>query len=80
MSKEEIKKRCFDVVNTAVGPIEMEDKVKDLIDDLDFVEIVMEAELEFNCSIDEGEARVDDFHTVSDLVDWLADHVAKHPW
>jgi acyl carrier protein len=71
-----VRQRCFSVVNIIAPETEMDENVKGWLDDLDFVEIVMQAELEFDCTINEGETRIDDFEKVSDLVDWLVNNVA----
>lgn len=54
----------------------MDENVKGWLDDLDFIEIVMQAELEFDWTIKEWEKKIDDFEKVSDLVDWLVNNVA----
>lgn len=73
----DVRQRCFSVINIIAPETEMNENVKGWLDDLDFVEIVMQAELEFDCTINEGETRIDDFEKVSDLVDWLGNNVAK---
>jgi acyl carrier protein len=72
----DVRQRCLSVINTIAPDTEIDEQVKGWLDDLDFVEIVMEAELQFDCTIKEGETRIDDFEKVSDLVDWLASNVA----
>ena len=71
-----VRQRCLSVINTIVPTTELDEQVKGWLDDLDFIEIVMEAELQFDCKIEEGETRIDDFEKVSDLVDWLVSNVA----
>lgn len=70
------RQRCLSVINTIAPTTELDEQVKGWLDDLDFVEIVMEVELQFDCMIEDGETRIDDFEKVSDLVDWLASNVA----
>lgn len=72
----DVKQRCFSVINIIAPQTEMYEDVKGWLDDLDFVEILIQAELEFDCTIKEGETRIDDFEKVSDLVDWLVKNVA----
>lgn len=72
----DVRQRCLSVINTIAPTTEMDENVKGWLDDLDFVEIVMQAELQFDCKIEEGETRIDDFEKVSDLVDWLVNNVA----
>ena len=36
----------------------------------------MEAELEFDCRIEEGETRIGDFYKVNDLINWMVTNVA----
>lgn len=72
----DIKQRCLSVINTIAPTTELNEQIKGWLDDLDFVEIVMEAELQFDCKIEEGETTIDDFEKVSDLVDWLVSNVA----
>ena len=72
----DVRQRCFSVINIIAPETEMGENVKGWLDDLDFVEIIMQAELEFDCRIKEGETRIDDFEKVSDLVDWLVNNVA----
>lgn len=72
----DVRQRCLSVINTIVPTTELDEQVKGWLDNLDFVEIVMEAELQFDCTIKEGETRIDDFEKVSDLVDWLVSNVA----
>ena len=71
-----VRQRCLSIIDTIVPDTEIEEQVKGWLDDLDFVEILMEVELQFDCTIEEGETRIDDFEKVSDLVDWLASNVA----
>lgn len=72
----DVRQRCLNVINIIAPTTELNEQVKGWLDDLDFVEIVMEAELQFDCKIEEGETVIDDFDKVSDLVDWLAFNVA----
>ena len=71
-----VRQRCLSVINTIAPTTELDEQLKGWLDDLDFVEIIMEAELQFDCKIEEGERGIDDFEKVSDLVDWLASNVA----
>jgi len=73
---QNVRQRCLSVINTIAPTTELDEQVKGWLDDLDFVEIVMETELQFDCKIEEGETRIDDFDKVSDLVEWLASNVA----
>ena len=73
---QNFRQRCLSVINIIAPTTELDEQVKGWLDDIDFVEIVMEAELEFDCIITEGKTRIDDFDKVSDLVDWLASNVA----
>lgn len=72
----DVRQRCFSVINIIAPETEMDENVAGWLDDIDFIEIVMQAELEFYCTIKEGETRIDDFEKVSDLVDWLVNNVA----
>lgn len=72
----DVKQRCFSVINIVAPETKMDDNIKGWLYDLDFVEIVMRAEIEFDCTIKEGETTIDDFEKVSDLVDWLVRNVA----
>ncbi len=72
----DVRQRCLSVINTIAPTTELDEQVKGWLDDLDFVEIVMEAEFQFDCKIEEGETRIDDFDKVSDLVDWITSNVA----
>ena len=72
----DVKQRCLSVINTIAPTTEIDGEVKGWLDDLDFVDIVMKAELQFDCEITEGETSIDDFDKVSDLVDWLSSNVA----
>lgn len=74
----DVRQRCLSLINTIAPTTEMYENVKGWLDDLDFVEIVMQAELQFDCKIEEGEIGIDDFEKVSDLVDWLVNNVTKH--
>ena len=74
----DVRQRLLNTIINIVGDIEEKDSVLDEgLDDLDFLEIVIEAELQFDCTIKEGQTRIDDFEKVSDLVDWLASNVIK---
>ena len=76
LSKTNVRQRCLSVINTIKPTTELDKQVEGWLDDLDFVEIVMEAEFQFDCKIEEGETRIDDFDKVSELVDWLVSNVA----
>jgi acyl carrier protein len=41
-------------------------------DDLDFVELVMKCEKEFNITINEEDKDVESFDTVKDFIDWVS--------
>jgi len=72
-----VRQRLLDAVINIVGDIEEKDNVFDeRLDDLDFVEIIMEVELVFDTTITEGDKRIDDFEKVKDLIDWLEPNVA----
>ena len=71
-----VMQRCFNVVNIIAPSTEIDENVKGWLDDLDFVEIVMETEKEFDCIIEEGDKRICDFDTIRDLVKWLSSNVA----
>lgn len=72
MTQEEIEERCFKVIKVMVPEAEYNDLIKGCIDDLDFIELLMDTEVEFDCSIDEGITSIDEFKTVKDLVEWVA--------
>ena len=72
----DVRQRFLSVINTIAPTTKLNEQVKGWLDDRDFVEILMEAELQFDCIIKEGETRIDDFDKVIDLVDWLASNVA----
>ena len=74
----DVRRRCLSLIKTIAPTTKMYENVKGWLDDLDFVEIVMQAELQFDCKIEEGEIGIDDFEKVSDLVDWLVSNVTKH--
>ncbi len=72
-----VRQRLLNCIIKIVGDIEEADNVMDeYLDDLDFVEIIMESELEFDVAIQEQDKRIDDFETVKDLIDWLENNVA----
>lgn len=67
----EIFERCFKVINYIAPETELNEKVHGWISEIDFIEIIMELEKEFDCSIEEGEIGVENFETVNDMVKWL---------
>ena len=72
-----VRQRLLNVIINIVGDIEEKDSVLDeRLDDLDFVEIIMEVESHFDVAITEGNKRIDDFEKVKDLIDWLEPNVA----
>jgi len=72
-----VRQRLLNCIIKILGDIEETDNVMDeYLDDLDFIEIIMEAELEFDVAIQEQDKRIDDFETVKDLIDWLETNVA----
>jgi acyl carrier protein len=73
--KDSVRQRCLNAINKIAGETDTNEKVKCYLDSLDFVEIVMETELEFNCEINEDKG-LDNFETINDLIDWLASNVA----
>lgn len=75
MEIDEVKQLCFKAIKAIVPDTEYNESTKGWIDDLDFIEIIMEVELEFDCKISEGETTSSDFNNVSDLIDWLAKKV-----
>lgn len=72
-----VRQRLLTCVVRTIGNIEEKDSVFDEgLDDLDFIEIIMEAENEFDVTIREEDKRIDDFEKVKDLIDWLEPNVA----
>ena len=72
------RQRLLTCVVRTVGDIEEKDSVIDeRLDDLDFVEIIMEVESEFDTTITEGDKRMEDFEKVKDLIDWLEPNVSE---
>ena len=63
---------CFKLINKVCPEMHREDGLIGYIDDLDFIEILMEVEVTFGCVIEEDKV-VDDFNTVGDLSKWLAE-------
>ena len=53
-----VRQRCFSVVNSVAPGTQMDEKVKGWLYGLDFVDIVVRAEREFNCTIKEGVVNV----------------------
>jgi len=73
-----VRQRLLNCIIRIVGDIEETDNVMDeYLDDLDFVEIIMESELEFDVAIQEQDKRIGDFETIKDLIDWLEPNVAN---
>lgn len=50
----DVKQLCFSVINIVAPETKMDDNIKGWLYDLDFVEIVMRTEIEFDCTIKEG--------------------------
>jgi acyl carrier protein len=72
-----VRQRLLTCVVRTVGDIEEKDSVIDeRLDDLDFIEILIEVESEFDVTIREDDKRIDDFEKVKDLIDWLEPNVA----
>ena len=72
-----VRQRLLTCVVRTVGDIEEKDSVlEERLDDLDFFEIIMEVESEFDTKITEGDKRMYDFEKVKDLIDWLEPNVA----
>lgn len=72
-----VRQRLLNAIINIVGDIDEKDNVFDeRLDDLDFIEIIMEVELHFDVAITEGDKRIDDFEKVKDLIDWLEPNVA----
>jgi|TARA_R110000851_G_scaffold308922_2_gene468126 acyl carrier protein len=67
-----VRQRLLNAIINIVGDIEEKDNVFDeRLDDLDFIEIIMEVESEFDTKITEGDKRIGDFEKVKDLIDWF---------
>jgi len=73
---QNVRQRCFEILNETAPDTGMDEKVYGWLDDIDFVEILLNVEDEFDKSIDEGNKRIEDFNKVRDFVNWLADNVA----
>lgn len=70
---EDIFERCFEVVKRFIYDVNLNDEIHDyLLSEIDFVEIIMELEKEFDCTIEEGEIGVENFETVNDMVKWMS--------
>ena len=67
----DIRQRCFSVINNVAPGTDMDDYINGWLSELDFIEILLRIELEFNYVIREGKPTIDDFDKVSDLVEWL---------
>lgn len=70
-SDDIIRYRILERINHITGRRDITDNAYGWLDDLDFIVIIMEVELEFGCDIDEGDTRIRDFKKISDLIDWL---------
>ena len=75
--KTDIKNRCFSIINIIAPGTEMNEKIEGWLDGLDFIEIIMKVEIEFDCTIKECETNIDGFEKISDLVDWLVKNITK---
>jgi acyl carrier protein len=72
-----VRQRLLTCVVRTVGDVEEKDNIFDeRLDDLDFIEIIIEVEDEFDVTIREEDKRIDDFEKVKDLIDWLEPNVA----
>ena len=76
----DVKQRVFKCVQEILGDdIVLTDTVDwHTIDDLDWIEIIMEVEKDFDCSnkIDENSIDYMTFDTMNELTDWLVKYVA----
>ena len=71
------RQRLLTCVVRVVGDIEEKDNIfENVIDDLDFIEIIMKVESEFETAITEGGKGIDDFENVKDLIDWLEHNIS----
>ena len=78
MSKlSKAKEKCQSVLLSFNSALDPSVNLSKHVDDLDFIEIIMDVELSTGCSIAEGETSVKDFNTVDDLVTWLAKEIVN---
>ena len=71
-----VRQRLLDVINIVAPTTEESENIQGWLDDLDFVEIIIEVEQVFDVVITEGNKRINDFEKVKDLIDWLEPNVA----
>lgn len=75
--KDIVRESCIAIIKNIVGDFELTDTTSDVLDMLDFVEIVMEIEKQFKCSIDDTVQDEFSFETINDLVNWATEQVKK---
>ena len=67
----DVMQRCIKCFENILMEYEPDGIPTEWMDDLDFIEILMEVEKEFDISIDEGLNRIYDFKTLDDMAKWL---------
>ena len=66
----DVRRRCIDCIEKVIGKYN-EHFTPNELDDLDFIEIVMETELEFNSRIDDSSKNYKEIETMDEFIDWL---------
>ena len=67
-----VRQRYLKSIMDIVGDIEEKDSIlSEGLDDLDFIEIIMQVELDLDIKIIEEQKRITDFETIKDLIDWM---------
>jgi acyl carrier protein len=67
-----VRQRYLKSIIDIVGDIEEKDSIlSERLDELDFIEIIMQVELDLDIKIIEEQKRITDFETIKDLIDWM---------
>lgn len=61
----------LETINKIVPNANIDDEIEGFIDGIYFIEVIMQAEVDFNIFINEGNVRASDFKTVKDLMQWI---------
>ena len=71
-----VRQHLLDAINMIASATEEGENIQGYLDDLDFIEIIMEVEQSFDVNITNGNKRIYDFDKVKNLIDWLKTKVA----
>jgi len=74
-AEQELRNKLLGIIQKVIPTTELHESTAGWIDDLDFLEIVINIERDLGCTINETETYIKQLESVDKLVDWLVQNI-----